>query len=135
MTTYTILIVEDEANQRFMLEQALWAPGKWSIATAANGHEALDRAAEQPPDLVITDYNMLEMNGIELVTQLRARGFTSYVILMTAYSSPEIKDAADRLQIDHYLAKPVALKVLRDLTAEVIARKAMSPGCWHRSKK
>ena len=119
--TRRILIVEDEANQRFILEQALQSPEQWSIATAADGFEALARAAEQPPDLVITDYNMLAMNGIELIAHLRARGFRARIILMTAYSSPEIKDAADQLHVDHYLAKPVPLKLLRGLTAETIA--------------
>lgn len=121
MTVRSILIVEDEANQRFILEQALQSP-QWSIATAADGFEALDRAAEQPPDLVITDYNMLAMNGIELIAQLRARGFRARIILMTAYSSPEIKDAADQLRVDHYLAKPVPLNLLRGLTAETIRK-------------
>lgn len=128
MTIRNILIVEDEANQRFILEQALQSPEQWNIATAADGAEALDRAAEQTPDLVITDYNMLAMNGIELITQLRARGYKSRVILMTAYSSPEIKDAADRLHVDHYLAKPVPLKLLRGLTADAIARGAVRCG-------
>lgn len=120
MPVYTILIVDDEANQRFMLEQALFSPDKWSIKTVSSGTEALAHALEQLPDLIITDYHMLSMNGLELVTALRQHGISSHIIMMTAYSSPELMEAAQDLQVDHYLAKPVPIKVLRCLTATTI---------------
>lgn len=121
MTHYSILIIDDEANQRLMLEQALRSfDAGWSIATAANGSEALEMAAAQPPDLIITDYNMPGMNGLDVIAQVRNQGLLSRIILMTAYSSAEISEAAERLHVDHYLTKPVPVAQLRRLAADAL---------------
>jgi len=121
MTSHSILIVDDESNQRLMVEQALRALAyDWSISTAASGQEALESLALSAPDLIITDYNMPAMNGLELIKSVRERHITSRIILMTAYSSPELQDAAQRLQVDHYLTKPVRLNQLRRLAAATL---------------
>ena len=121
MTHYSILIIDDEANQRLMFEQALRSvDADWMIATAANGSEALEMAAAQPPDLIITDYNMPGMNGLDVIAQVRDQGLLSRIILMTAYSSAEISEAAERLHVDHYLTKPVPVAQLRRLAADAL---------------
>ena len=114
MTPRSILIVDDEANQRLMVEQALRALAfDWTISTAASGQEALESLALRPPDLIITDYHMPIMNGLELIERVRERHIPSRIILITAYSSPELYDASQKLQVDHYLTKPVPLTLLR----------------------
>ena len=114
MTSRRILIVDDEANQRLMIEQALRAlPFDWMISTAASGQEALDSLVLHQPDLIITDYHMPIMNGLELIARVRERQIPSRIILITAYSSPELYDAAQQLHVDHYLTKPVPLTLLR----------------------
>jgi two-component system, response regulator YesN len=116
MTPRSILIVDDEANQRLMVEQALRALAfDWTISTAASGQEALESLALQAPDLIITDYHMPVMNGLDLIAKVRERQIPSRIILITAYSSPELYDAAQRLHVDHYLTKPVPLTLLRRL--------------------
>jgi two-component system response regulator AtoC len=118
MTLRNILIVDDEANQRLMVEQALRALAfDWIISTAASAQEALEALALRPPDLIITDYHMPLMNGLDLIAQVRERKIPSRIILITAYSSPELYDAAQQLQVDHYLTKPVPLTLLRRLAA------------------
>jgi CheY-like chemotaxis protein len=118
MTPRSILIVDDEANQRLMVEQALRALAlDCTISTAASGQEALEALALQPSDLIITDYHMPVMNGLDLIAQVRQRQIPSRIILITAYSSPELYDAAQQLQVDHYLTKPVPLTLLRRLAA------------------
>ncbi len=126
MTPRRILIVDDEANQRLMVEQALRAlPFEWTISTAASGQEALDSLTLHQPDLIITDYHMPLMNGLELIAQVRERQIPSRIILITAYSSPELYDAAQQLQVDHYLTKPVPLTLLRRIaTGTLDARSA-----------
>jgi CheY-like chemotaxis protein len=121
MTPRNILIVDDEANQRLMVEQALRALAfDWNISTAASGQEALEAMALHPPDLIITDYHMPLMNGLDLIARVRERRVPSRIILITAYSSPELYDAAQRLQVDHYLTKPVPLTLLRRLATSAL---------------
>lgn len=121
MTLRSILIVDDEENQRFVVEQALRSTAfDWNICTAASGHEALESLAGRSPDLVITDYNMPYMNGLDLVAHIRRRQIDTRIILMTAYSSPEMHAAARRLKIDYCLIKPVRLNELRRLATTAL---------------
>jgi two-component system response regulator YesN len=104
-----------------MVEQALRALAfDWTISTAASGQEALEALSLRPPDLIITDYHMPVMNGLDLIARVRERQIPSRIILITAYSSPELYDAAQRLQIDHYLTKPVPLTLLRRLATSAL---------------
>src|SRR6476620_11968769 len=119
MTPRSILIVDDEANQRLMVEQALRALAfDWTIATAASGQEALEALTLHLPDLIITDYHMPLMNGLELIARVRERQLPSRIILITAYSSPELYSAVQGLGIEHYLTKPVPLTLLRRLATD-----------------
>src|SRR4051794_5652211 len=130
MTPRRILIVDDEANQRLMVEQALRALAfDWTISTAASGQEALESLALHPPDLIITDYHMPIMNGLELIARVRERRIPSRIILITAYSSPELYDAAQKLHIDHYLTKPVPLTLLRRIATGTLDAAALGNDC------
>ena len=131
MTPRTILIVDDEANQRLMVEQALRALAfDWTISTAASGQEALESMSLRLPDLIITDYHMPNMNGLDLIAQVRARHISSRIILITAYSSPELYDAAQQLRVDHYLTKPVPLTLLRRIaTGALEAESVLGDDC------
>jgi CheY-like chemotaxis protein len=126
MNSRSILIVDDEANQRLMLEQALRALAyDWQISTAASAQEALESLAMHAPDLIITDYHMPSMNGLELIARVRDRRILSRIILITAYSSPELYEAAQRLNVDHYLTKPVPLTLLRRLATTALEQEAV----------
>lgn len=130
MTPRSILIVDDEANQRLMVEQALRALAfDWTITTAASGQEALESLALHLPDLIITDYHMPSMNGLELIARVRERHIPSRIILITAYSSPDLYDAAQRLYVDHYLTKPVPLTLLRRIATGALEAAALGNDC------
>lgn len=115
MAQQTILIVDDEANQRLMLMQALRTDEDRVIATAASVSEALAWLDSHNADLIITDYNMPVSNGLMLIAQVRQRALPTRIILITAYSSPEVQEAARQLAVDHFLTKPVPLTLLRSL--------------------
>jgi CheY-like chemotaxis protein len=114
-----------------MVEQALRALAfDWTIATAASGQEALESLALHHADLIITDYHMPAMNGIQLITQVRQRNIPSRIILITAYSSPDLYDAAQQLRVDHYLTKPVPLTLLRRIAVGALeAESALGDAC------
>ena len=72
------------------------------------------------PDLVLTDLMMPDVSGMELIEQLRQRGLTLPVIVMTAHSSVQTAVEAMRLGAFHYLQKPVNLEEMRALLAKAL---------------
>ncbi len=68
--TCSVLVIEDDASVREMMQMSLEREG-WSVCSAANGRIGLELLAKQPPDLVLLDLLMPEMNGFEFVKELR----------------------------------------------------------------
>jgi two-component system response regulator MprA len=112
--TERLLIVEDDAAVRRMLERSLGAEG-FEIAGASDGGTALALAERTAPDLVVLDVAMPGLSGFEVCRRLRAKGLTGGVLMLTARDS-----VADRVRglesgADDYVVKPFAI-------AEVVAR-------------
>ena len=85
-----ILIVDDTAVDRRLAGGLLESAGHAEVEYAENGLQALDRIAAQPPDLVVTDLQMPELSGLQLVEQIRLHYPNIPVILMTARGSEAI---------------------------------------------
>ena len=100
-----VLIVDDEPNLRRMLETLLAREG-YEVAGAGSGDEALTRLAADAFDLVVTDLRMPGMDGMELVSRIRAGGSHATVIVMTSYGSPETALAAMQAGAYDYISKP-----------------------------
>jgi len=92
----TVLIVDDLASDRLLAEGLLQKHLECSVRHAADGVEALAKIEEGPPDLVLTDLQMPEMDGLELVREVRSRHPHIPVVLMTAHGSEMF--AVDALQ-------------------------------------
>jgi two-component system, OmpR family, KDP operon response regulator KdpE len=99
-----ILVVDDEAQIRTALARAFDARG-YQVDTAADGQEALDRAAIQPPDLVVLDLNMPVMGGLEVTRRIRGWSAVPILVLSVRDEEPD-KIAALDLGADDYLTKP-----------------------------
>lgn len=84
MTT-RILVVDDSPVERVLVEGLLCKNPDYTVELAADGREALAAIAANPPDLVVTDLVMPEMDGLELVRTMRSRCPRIPAILMTAY--------------------------------------------------
>jgi CheY-like chemotaxis protein len=99
-----VLVVEDSPTQaqqiQFLLEDA-----GWEVETAANGQEALLAIKRQPPDVVVTDLEMPEVNGLQLVEAVRRDHPSLPVVLMTAHGSEEIAALALRKGAASYVPK------------------------------
>jgi len=82
---FDVLVVDDDADKRNLLEVALGMEG-YTVRTAANGREALAAVDSYPPDLIITDVMMPEMDGYELARSIRRNPQTKFIplILQTA---------------------------------------------------
>jgi DNA-binding NtrC family response regulator len=93
MPNTKILVVDDEAALRTMLAANLELEG-YTIIEAENAERALEVAARERPDLVLTDIRMPGMSGVELFRKLRERGLKMPVVLMTAFALEELVQGA-----------------------------------------
>ncbi len=105
-----ILIAEDEANIRLLLEIRL--KSRYTVITAANGAQALELIEQGGVDLIVTDIMMPKMDGYEMVETLRARGDTTPVIMLTAKDTLTDKGQGFMVGCDDYITKPVNFEEL-----------------------
>lgn len=116
-----IVVVDDEVDAREVLAQILSGYGA-DIVPAESAEVALRELGRQPADLLISDIGMPEMDGLQLLKQVRARGYTVPAIALTAFARAE--DAAKALQagFELHLAKPVEPRILLESAAKVSRR-------------
>lgn len=120
-----VLIVDDEENVTDLLQRGLTRlESGLEVWVANSGARALDLLNDGQLDLLITDYQMPGMNGLELVEAVRQRYPQVKIILMTAHPSPQIDDLADRLAVDSCLIKPFSMWDLRDIVRQLLASSA-----------
>ena len=102
----SILIVEDEADIREAMAEAIAQEG-FTVETASNGQEGLDRAISDHPDLILLDIVMPIMDGHSFLTQLRADswGKTAKVIMLTSMDDVQNIATAHEGAITDYLIK------------------------------
>jgi len=131
MARKSILVVDDEKNQREILETILSGEG-YDVTTASSGEAAMKFVADRHFDLVLTDLKMTGMSGLELLKQLTDFDKSIIVILLTAHGTIDSAVDALRLGAFEYLQKPYdseklletvsrALKKLTTLDAEIIS--------------
>jgi DNA-binding NtrC family response regulator len=116
-----MLIVDDEETLTYSLYQSFILSQKnYEVVTAASGEEAAERLAEKEFDLVITDIRMPGMDGLELLTQIKAKYPKTEVIVMTAYGSLEKKEEAIQKGARFYIEKPFEIKEIKQLVIELL---------------
>ena len=131
MARKSILVVDDEKNQREILETILSGEG-YDVTTASSGEAAMKFVADRHFDLVLTDLKMTGMSGLDLLKELTDFDKSIIVILLTAHGSVDSAVDAMRLGAFEYLQKPYdsenlldtvsrALKKLTTLDAEIIS--------------
>jgi two-component system response regulator MprA len=103
----TVLIVDDDQRLLKMLRRTLSYEGL-DVATAVNGHEALVHVEEHRPDVVILDWLMPEMNGIQVVERLREQNDDTLILMLTARDAIENRVEGLESGADDYLIKPFA---------------------------
>ncbi len=115
------MTVDDAATMRKMVRFTLKPTGH-EILEASDGSEALTTLRQQPVDLVITDVNMPNMNGIELTRELRA--LPSYrnvpIILLTTESDPEKKNQGRAAGATGWIVKPFNQEQLLSVVTKVL---------------
>lgn len=114
-----ILVVDDEEDLRRLLSDGLRLEG-YQVAVASSGREALALVEQEPPDLIILDLIMPEMNGIETLKRMRERGVTAKVVILTAYGTAEQVREAVALGVREFIGKPFDLDRLVRIVAEEV---------------
>jgi two-component system, OmpR family, response regulator len=109
-----VLVVDDETSIADAVATALRYEG-FEVREAATGKGAISAVVEFEPDLVVLDWMLPDLDGIEVGRRLRERGFETAILFLTAKDSVENKIAALRAGGDDYVTKPFSL-------AEVVAR-------------
>jgi two-component system, NtrC family, response regulator AtoC len=101
----TILLVDDEPLNLDLLEQELGELG-YAIAKAESGRAALDKLVAVSPDLILLDYQMPGMNGIEVLSEIKKKQLGLPVIMITAYGTIERAVEAVKAGADDFVTKP-----------------------------
>jgi two-component system chemotaxis response regulator CheY len=109
-----VLVVDDSGVMRKIISRALGELGINDVEEAADGQLALDAmTASGPFDLLITDWNMPVMNGLELVQAIRGSGSAIPIIMVTTKSEKEAVLQAIQAGVNDYVIKPFERDMLR----------------------
>ncbi|GHD99348.1 chemotaxis protein CheY [Defluviimonas sp. 20V17] len=117
-----IMVVDDMSTSRGLLMQALDELGIRQVDYAADGRNALTKLAANPVHLVISDYNMPQMDGLHLLKALRENRTTSRIgfILVTGRADREIIETGQRLGMNNFLRKPFSTQQMRACIQAVV---------------
>jgi DNA-binding response OmpR family regulator len=121
MSALNILLVDDDRNLVTTLSYGLRkAMGKAiSVAVCFSGSEALSMLATQRFDVVISDFNLLGMSGLELINKIRQDYRETILVMITAYGTDVLEEEMHRLGIG-YITKPFGLSLLMQFIHDLI---------------
>ncbi|HZN10905.1 MAG TPA: response regulator [Blastocatellia bacterium] len=115
-----ILVVDDDPLLHKVIEAALGDEGH-TLFHAPDGQQGLEALAHEPVDLVITDFMMPEMDGVEFLERLRRDDTVLKCIMMTAHGTPDAIIGALRERVCDFLVKPFTISELRGAVSSALA--------------
>jgi len=118
-----ILVVDDSKAMRMIVKRTLRQAGyeEHLIEEAGNGVEAMQSIQSAPPDLVLADWNMPEMNGIELLQALKQNGLTIKFGFVTSEGTPEMRQRAEAEGALFLITKPFTAETFQKALAPVLS--------------
>ncbi|MBI5196324.1 MAG: sigma-54-dependent Fis family transcriptional regulator [Nitrospirae bacterium] len=120
-----ILVVDDEKGVCYSFKRILGSHG-YDVITALSGHEAVEKAGNEHPNLVIMDVTMPDIGGLETLKRLKSHNPNLTVIIMTAYSTSEKAITAMKYGAYDFITKPVDNAQLISLVEKAIAAGKMT---------
>lgn len=116
-----VLIVDDDDSMLRMLEYSLQKLGPdFEIFTAKDMTDAVSKIEERRIDLVITDYMMPGMTGVDLARAVHRLSPDTQIVLMTAYGTSKLRDTSDHIGFDGFLDKPFDIDKVREIILDTI---------------
>jgi len=121
-----VLVVDDQTSVRQMTRLTLEQIGVRLIHEAENGAQAVEKASVQPLDLIISDFNMPEMDGLGLLRAIRGHPSARRVpfILVTGRGDRELVVKAAQAGANNYVVKPFTADILRSKIEQVVGKLA-----------
>lgn len=108
-----VLVVDDDPQIRELLRTFL-KPRDYTVFSAANGWEALEQVHKEPPHVMLLDVNMLGMDGLEVLKQVKEKDNKINVIMMSASEIPGMRNNAQALGAVEFLSKPFPFQSLKE---------------------
>lgn len=126
----TIMVVDDEKDFTFFLKSNLERLGCYRVLVFNDGSDACRQAERHRPDLILLDITMPRVTGFEVLEQLKANYRTAAipVVMLTARTDLESKEAAARRYNEDFISKPVEVDHLRRVIDKVIGRRIAFKG-------
>ncbi len=115
-----VLVVDDNANFRRITRTILQAVKVKEIDEVESADAALEHLGETTPDMILTDWRMEGMDGLDLVRTLRARGYATPVVMMTGYNESDFENQAREAGVSAFMEKPVTPKGLAQAMAKAL---------------
>lgn len=122
--TLRVMVVDDMATSRGLITQALDDLSITNYVTENDGRKALARLMESPVHLVLSDYNMPGLDGLELLQAVRGQAATKKIgfILVTGRPTPEIVQKGKALGLNNMIKKPFTSATMRQCIESVVGR-------------
>lgn len=117
-----ILIVDDQKGVRRLLEE-LFKKDNWEVQVATDGKEAVEKADEFLPDIVLMDMKMPNMNGLEASRLILEKYGELDIIMMTAYGEMDVVKEALDVGVKRCITKPFDIINLRDAVNQIAKEK------------
>ena len=118
-----VVVADDDTEVRASLAEVLSQEGFDVVGTAADGRQAVSVAAEMSPDVVLMDFRMPEMDGIEAARLIRQELATTQVMVLSVYDDPGIRLAAEEASVYCYLVKGCPPSMIYDMLLRAAAYK------------
>ena len=118
----SVLIVDDSKAMRMLVQRAMKQAGygNHEYQDACNGREALELIQQDTPNLVICDWNMPEMNGIELLTALRESGIDVNFGFVTSEATTEMCSLAEEAGASFFVTKPFTAEMVGEAVRDLL---------------
>ena len=119
----SVVVADDDREVRASLAEVLTQEGFDVVGTAADGRQAVSVARETSPDVVLMDFRMPEMDGIEAARLIRQELATTQVMVLSVYDDPGIRLAAEEASVYCYLVKGCPPSMIYDMLLRAAAYK------------
>ena len=120
-----ILVVDDEKNIRLTVQHSLLS-ADFAVDTASDGQEGLDRFRTEHYDLILMDLRMPNINGMEMLKQIREIDKSTAAVVITAYLTIETLLEAFRLGVSDFIRKPFSPSEVRETVRRVLGRPSIT---------